>query len=285
MKPAILDDYSVVFLHRYRSSVEYARRMHNVEDAEARRCVVGEMEPHVLAGSVIVPVPSSSGVDRYMAVLAEELAARVPGATSVEAVIRHTPVRSSYKCRLAGDPSPTLEEHIASMEQTAHIVGSCPVYVIDNVMRTGNTIAAVIHHLDVEPRRVTVLIYADATSYRIVATNPSSIRCCICGSRSYKNSEVIVRVLMTLPKSFVIVHGDARGADTVAARLASSMGFEVEAWPADWKKHGRAAGYIRNREMIETCDYVIAFWDGQSHGTLNSINLAHEMGIDCEVIL
>jgi hypothetical protein len=42
----------------------------------------------------------------------------------------------------------------------------------------------------------------------------------------------------------------------------------------DWAKHGRAAGPIRNKLIISDADYVIAFWDGKSTGTLSSINIA-----------
>lgn len=48
----------------------------------------------------------------------------------------------------------------------------------------------------------------------------------------------------------VLRHGACRGADTWAAALASALGIKLEAWPADWNKHGRAAGPIRNRRML-----------------------------------
>lgn len=48
----------------------------------------------------------------------------------------------------------------------------------------------------------------------------------------------------------VLRHGACRGADTWAAASAKAMGLVVEAWPADWDKHGRSAGPIRNRSML-----------------------------------
>lgn len=47
-----------------------------------------------------------------------------------------------------------------------------------------------------------------------------------------------------------LVHGDARGADKTAAAIASSWGWIPISFPADWEKHKRAAGPIRNGEMV-----------------------------------
>jgi len=48
-----------------------------------------------------------------------------------------------------------------------------------------------------------------------------------------------------------LLHGGARGADRTIGRAAFQLGWPVEALPADWRRHGRAAGPIRNRELLE----------------------------------
>ena len=48
-----------------------------------------------------------------------------------------------------------------------------------------------------------------------------------------------------------LLHGGARGADRAIGRAAYQLGWPVEALPADWRRHGRAAGPIRNRELLE----------------------------------
>jgi len=48
-----------------------------------------------------------------------------------------------------------------------------------------------------------------------------------------------------------LLHGGARGADRAIGRAAHQLGWPVEVLPADWRRHGRAAGPIRNRELIE----------------------------------
>jgi predicted Rossmann-fold nucleotide-binding protein len=48
-----------------------------------------------------------------------------------------------------------------------------------------------------------------------------------------------------------LLHGGARGADRTIGRAAHQLGWPVEVLPADWRRHGRAAGPIRNRELLE----------------------------------
>ena len=82
----------------------------------------------------------------------------------------------------------------------------------------------------------------------------------------------------------VIVSGHARGADTMGERYAQERGFACELHPADWKKHGKAAGPIRNAEMAEVSNALIAFWDGESRGTKSMIDLAKKKGLTVSVI-
>lgn len=81
------------------------------------------------------------------------------------------------------------------------------------------------------------------------------------------------------------MHGDAHGPDRLAASYAEGLGFEVEDYPADWKRNGRRAGILRNLDMLEAKpDLVIAFWDGKSRGTNHTISEARKRGIPVEVI-
>lgn len=81
----------------------------------------------------------------------------------------------------------------------------------------------------------------------------------------------------------VLVHGGARGADTLAAQIGRSMGLEIEAHPARWDAYGKAAGPLRNKEMLELgADLVLAFPVGESRGTRGCMQLAREKG--CAVV-
>jgi len=72
----------------------------------------------------------------------------------------------------------------------------------------------------------------------------------------------------------VIISGEARGADTLGEKYAHERGYAIEKYPADWKRDGKAAGPIRNAQMAKVADALIAFWDGNSRGTQNMIDLA-----------
>lgn len=69
-------------------------------------------------------------------------------------------------------------------------------------------------------------------------------------------------------------HGNARGADTLAAAAVSDAGIPVQSWIADWDRHGKGAGLIRNTEMVRMAkpDYGIAIWVDESTGTKHCIN-------------
>lgn len=75
--------------------------------------------------------------------------------------------------------------------------------------------------------------------------------------------------------NFVIVSGQAKsGADAMAIQWAEENNQPWIPFPADWDKLGRQAGYVRNGEMAEAGSHLVAFWDMQSNGTQNMINLA-----------
>lgn len=76
-----------------------------------------------------------------------------------------------------------------------------------------------------------------------------------------------------------IVSGTARGADKLGEKCALVNGIPLTRFPADWNKHGKAAGFIRNAEMAEYADALIALWDGKSRGTENMIITAHKAGL------
>lgn len=74
-----------------------------------------------------------------------------------------------------------------------------------------------------------------------------------------------------------IISGGARGVDSLGERFAKEFSIPTEIIKPDWKL-GRAAAVIRNTEIINRSDVVIAFWDGESKGTKDSINKAKRKG-------
>lgn len=82
-----------------------------------------------------------------------------------------------------------------------------------------------------------------------------------------------------------IVSGKAKGVDTLGEVWALANNIPVEPFPADWSQHGRAAGPIRNRQMAEYADALIAIWDGESKGTANMIQQARNKKLDVFIYL
>lgn len=83
-------------------------------------------------------------------------------------------------------------------------------------------------------------------------------------------------------EKLVILHGAARGADSLADTWRAAVGVEVVPFRAAWETHGRAAGAIRNRQMLdEKPDLVVAFHDdlAMSKGTRDCVNEAERRGI------
>jgi hypothetical protein len=115
------------------------------------------------------------------------------------------------------------------------------------------------------------------------------LRIIVCGSRNWHDQQRIADRLGHVPADATIVHGGARGADSIAGEEAARLGLLVEPHYANWERYGRAAGPIRNREMADAgADLCIAFLqetpDAPSRGTRNMIDQARERGIPVEVI-
>ena len=107
------------------------------------------------------------------------------------------------------------------------------------------------------------------------------MRVLVTGGRDFSDRALLVKVLDTLHERHaftLLIHGDARGADRLAGGWAEGRGVQVLACPADWAKHGRAAGPIRNGEMLRhEPNLLVAFPGGK--GTANMTELAKKAGL------
>lgn len=106
----------------------------------------------------------------------------------------------------------------------------------------------------------------------------------ITGSRRLEDFDYVKSVIDTLDhlcqgQQVTLIHGAAKGADSLAAEAAEAYGWKIKPYYAEWKKYGKAAGPIRNSKMLseENPDIVLAFWDGStSHsGTFDMMTRAN----------
>lgn len=115
----------------------------------------------------------------------------------------------------------------------------------------------------------------------------------VTGDRNWTKASVIREVLFFLDlmskkynESIILIEGGAGGVDSIAATIGRKLGFNVRTFPADWKKHGKKAGPIRNREMLdflneEGPELVLAFHDNLfngSKGTRDCVTKAKKRG-------
>lgn len=111
------------------------------------------------------------------------------------------------------------------------------------------------------------------------------MRVLVCGSRTFNDRWHLYNILHDIwesrPDLATIVEGGAKGADTLAKEWAATNDVPFEEYRADWTKYGRAAGPIRNKQMLETgIDLVVAFPRGEARGTRHMMKIAREAGVE-----
>lgn len=96
-------------------------------------------------------------------------------------------------------------------------------------------------------------------------------RVVVFGSRTWTDWNAISTRIRQLPTDWIIVHGACpTGADAGADVMAALFGRTVERYPADWAKHGNAAGPLRNEFMANLPEVVLGIgyrMPGKSNGT------------------
>jgi hypothetical protein len=108
------------------------------------------------------------------------------------------------------------------------------------------------------------------------------MRVIICGSRDWPDDERVKQEICGLVAQFgdvTIVHGDCpTGADAAARRWAVDRGAKEERHPAEWGKHGKAAGPLRNEKMAMLgADLCLAFCNGYTRGTADMMRRANRV--------
>jgi hypothetical protein len=94
----------------------------------------------------------------------------------------------------------------------------------------------------------------------------------IAGSRSITDYEMVkLAIIKSGFKITQVISGGAVGVDKLGERWAQENNVPVKRFPADWKTYGKAAGPIRNSEMVKYCEAAIIIWDGSSRGAQDTI--------------
>ena len=101
----------------------------------------------------------------------------------------------------------------------------------------------------------------------------------VVGSRNFNDynqlKNTINNIRLSYPNINTIVSGGAIGADKLSEVYAHEFQLQTIIFQPEWNKYGKKAGILRNKDIICNADIVVAFWDGKSPGTKNSIELAN----------
>ena len=104
----------------------------------------------------------------------------------------------------------------------------------------------------------------------------------IIGSRTFNDFPLLLDYLTSyffnsLPRVFrfdTVISGGAAGADRLGERFADDYEIEKQIFKPEWDKYGKSAGFKRNQQIVDACDIVLAFWNGESKGTQDTIEKA-----------
>lgn len=115
------------------------------------------------------------------------------------------------------------------------------------------------------------------------------LRLAVVGSRTFTDQYVVYfflhEYLDVFGTSLELVSGGCpSGPDNFAESFATSYNIPITVYPANWEKFGKAAGFIRNSDIVTNCDEVIAFWDRKSKGTFDTIKKARKQGKEVIIV-
>lgn len=111
------------------------------------------------------------------------------------------------------------------------------------------------------------------------------LKVAVIGSRDV-GEETYNMILRQLPKGCSqIITGGARGVDALAKRAAAALGIRCVRIPPRYQRYGRSAPLVRNIDIVENADCVLAFWDGQSKATRHALGCCIKLGKPFKIFL
>lgn len=111
------------------------------------------------------------------------------------------------------------------------------------------------------------------------------MRLAIIGSRDFDNYSLLHRIVNNLSFEIdEIVSGGAKGEDSLGEKYAKENNIKTNIFYPDWDTYGKKAGFIRNKDIIDNSDFVLAFWDKRSPGTKDSLLYAKKMNKPIRIV-
>lgn len=125
------------------------------------------------------------------------------------------------------------------------------------------------------------------SKYEESLSKPKSIKVIIAGGRDFIDFQLLESVLLNHCDNdnlYSLVLGGAKGADYLGLKFAHDYNVHYQMFLADWDNHGKRAGFLRNEQMGNHADELIAFWDGESRGTKHMIDYMTNLGKPVTII-
>lgn len=110
------------------------------------------------------------------------------------------------------------------------------------------------------------------------------MRLAVIGTKKFTDFNFLSTILKTIPNIELIISGGALGTDTLAKQFAIQNKIEFLEFPPDYKKFGDKAKHIRDKLIVEKCDELITFWDGECEGTKYTMDYAKQLGKPVKII-
>ena len=112
------------------------------------------------------------------------------------------------------------------------------------------------------------------------------MRVIIAGSRTISDPALVDQAVADSGfEVTVVLSGGAAGVDRLGEDWAARNGVPIERYPAQWDLYGKRAGKIRNQQMAEAAEGLIAIWDGSSRGTFDMLDRASVLGLKVHILL
>ena len=108
----------------------------------------------------------------------------------------------------------------------------------------------------------------------------------IVGSRHFSEPARVTDYVKSLPAKASIITGSASGVDAAATKAARERGIPVQVIPASFDELADASkAAARNQRLVDACDVLVAFWDGNSKGTRATVERAMDSGKEVHVFV
>jgi predicted Rossmann fold nucleotide-binding protein DprA/Smf involved in DNA uptake len=112
------------------------------------------------------------------------------------------------------------------------------------------------------------------------------LKVAIVGSRRFSAPDRVTEYVHDLPGSASIITGSASGVDAAATKAARERGMAVQVMPASFDELADSTkAAARNQRLVNACDLLVAFWDGSSTGTRETVDRALDSGKEVHVFV